>query len=100
MLIAGVVGPAEHFKLLLQNLIGVDFVQRNLIFGAVIEFRGTGRLMCGDLLACSKVPPSVGVACAIPAHRQRRLKCTFCGARGPRCIPNSEEALAAWSERA
>src|SRR6266446_9534839 len=28
------------------------------------------------------------------------IECRHCGARGPRCIPDEDEALAAWSERA
>jgi hypothetical protein len=28
------------------------------------------------------------------------VECTHCGARGPLCVPDDGEALAAWSERA
>jgi len=40
----------KEIKPLLQNLIRSTSSQRNLILSAIIELRGTGRLMCGDLL--------------------------------------------------
>jgi len=35
-----------------------------------------------------------------PGTWATQVECAHCGARGPLCIPDEDEALAAWSERA
>jgi len=34
-----------------------------------------------------------------PGTWATQVECAVCGARGPRCIPDEAEALAAWNER-
>jgi Lar family restriction alleviation protein len=34
-----------------------------------------------------------------PATDTTQVECKHCGARGPRCIPSEQEALAGWNER-
>jgi hypothetical protein len=35
-----------------------------------------------------------------PGTWATQVKCTYCGARGPLCVLDEDEALAAWSEPA